>query len=77
MLKQYLFNLFVSGSCALNTVLGGNPKEALSERSGRAARYHGSFWLASLINAIFFWERDHCEASLQEEKTKQLWNWNS
>lgn len=75
-MKQYLFNLFVAGSCTLNTILGGSPKEALSERSGRAYLHHGKFWLASLINAMFFWEANHCVESLESEKTKEIWNWN-
>ena len=75
MIKQYLFNLFVVCSCFLNTLLGGFPKEALSERSGRVYLSKGEFWLRDFINWLFFWESNHCENSLLEEKAVEVWDW--
>ena len=75
LIKQYLFNLVTLLSIALNTLLGGYPKEMLSERSGRAHRAKGKFWLRDVINFLFFWDEDHCEQTLLGEDTKEIWDW--
>ncbi len=75
LIKQYFFNLFALLSIILNTILGGHPKELLSERSGRVYRVKNEFWLRDLINFIFFWEEDHCESTLVREDTKEIWDW--
>lgn len=52
----------------LNAVLGGMADETLSARAHRT----GSAW-EPIIDALFFWQADHCfESYLSEKERKQL-----
>lgn len=52
----------------LNALLGGMADETLSARAHRT----GSV-LEPLIDALFFWQADHCfESYISEKKRKQL-----
>ena len=52
----------------VNTLLGGMADETLSARAHRT----GSV-LEPLIDALFFWQADHCfESYLSEKERKQL-----
>lgn len=52
----------------LNALLGGMADETLSARAHRT----GSAW-EPLIDALFFWQTDHCfESYLSEKERKQL-----
>jgi hypothetical protein len=72
---QFLSNLFTLFSCTLNTLLLGSPNEPLSERSGRAYITNGKFWLRDIINAIFFWQDNHCQKALDEDWSREIWDW--
>ena len=51
-----------------NTLLGGFSDETLSARAHRT----GSAW-EPVIDALFFWQADHCQdAYLSEKERKQL-----
>lgn len=51
-----------------NTLLGGMADETLSARAHRT----GSVW-ESVIDALFFWQDDHCfESYLSEKERKQM-----
>lgn len=52
----------------LNTLLGGMSDETLSARAHRT----GSAW-EPVIDALFFWQADHCQdAYISEKERKQL-----
>lgn len=52
----------------LNTLLGGMSDETLSARAHRT----GSAW-EPVIDALFFWQADHCQdAYVSEKERKQL-----
>lgn len=50
-----------------NTVAGGYADETLSARARRIAEEGGPAWPQRLINALFFWERQHCLKAYQSE----------
>lgn len=51
-----------------NTLLGGMADETLSARAHRT----GSVW-EPVIDALFFWQADHCQdAYISEKERKQL-----
>lgn len=51
-----------------NTLLGGYSDETLSARAHRT----GSAW-EPVIDALFFWQEDHCfQSYLSEKERKQL-----
>ena len=57
-----------------NTVFNGYADETLSSRAHRR-QHKNRFWKYSrkFIDALFFWQKDHCyNAYLSEQKRKQL-----
>ena len=60
----------------LNALLGGDIDETLSSRTYRRARSGSIGWmrLESVINYLFFWQVQHCQASyLDERQRRQHW----
>lgn len=55
-----------------NTLLGGTADETLSARAHRMRvkghRYWG--WTAAFIDALFFWDADHCLKAYQSEQAR-------
>jgi len=51
----------------LNAILGGWSRETLSSRAWR--QQHKKRWAIArkVIDAIFFWERDHCKTAYESE----------
>lgn len=68
-ISEAYLNLLVCASRFLNTLLGGKHDEMLSSRV-----YRERIWLGVIIiDAIFFWEKNHCLECLLweiEEKKK-------
>jgi hypothetical protein len=56
----------------INTILGGWADETLSSRVWRLSLRRAGMWelLRRLIDAMFFWENDHCEASYRSEQRR-------
>lgn len=57
-MKTYLLNVLDAASHFLNAVFGGMPVESVSGRSYREDKHHRHY-----INALFFWEENHCKSS--------------
>ena len=49
-----------------NTFIGGYADETVSSYAHRK-RLKGKPWLARLIDALFFWQKDHCLQAFQSE----------
>lgn len=76
---QYLYNLGVLFSQTISTVLGGDPGETLSSRTGKAVL--GGNWFAKKVIAPFldflFFEKGHAVKSIQfDEGKKEIWAWS-
>jgi len=71
--KTYAWNLLIACDQALNAAAGGYPDETFSSRAHRQAETGGRFWkaLRTLINTIFFWQKDHCLESYQSEQLRR------
>ena len=52
----------------LNAILGGYPDESLSARAFRWDRDGKRSWPKKVINAMFFWMRDHCKSAYHCEQ---------
>ena len=50
-----------------NALVGGYADETLSARAHRIAEEGGPAWPQRTINALFFWERQHCLKAYQSE----------
>ena len=66
---SYSLNLLIALDQFANAVLAGDPDETLSSRAWRAEqsgqRYWG--WTRRAIDALFFWQRGHCERAFLSE----------
>lgn len=66
-IKQFL----IAVDQVFNTLLGGMADETLSARAYRQRDKHP--WRMSVIDALFFWEDNHCyESWLSEVERRQL-----
>jgi hypothetical protein len=66
--NRWLLHLLIAIDQFVNALLGGWPDETLSARSHRK----NDIW-RTVINAIFFWQYDHCaKAYWSERARKQL-----
>lgn len=69
---SYLLRVAVGFDQLANAVRGGEPDETLSAAAHRRHLEGRSGW-RNLINALFFWQGDHCqEAYMSEKNRKQL-----
>lgn len=54
----------------VNTLIGGYADETLSSRSWRLHIAGVKSWPMKVIDAIFFWQDDHCRQSYESELTR-------
>ena len=54
----------------LNAVLCGWPDETLSSRCWRWDRDGVRHWPRRLVDALFFWEKEHCRESYESEQLR-------
>lgn len=66
------FQILVALDQLVNTIAGGYADETISSRAYRF-KVAGHPVLAKVINALFFWQNDHClEAYMSEKNRSQL-----
>jgi len=60
---KYQHKLFLALDQLFNAILGGYPDESLSARAFRWHRNGKRSWPRKIINAMFFWQADHCRSA--------------
>lgn len=65
--KQHLKQFAISIDQTINTIFGGWADESISSRSHRLAEERGRPWPKRIINALFFWQEDHCREAYESE----------
>lgn len=63
--KRYLFNLLIALDQFINTVFGGDPDETISSRLGK---HHANSVIGKMVNAMFFWQKDHIQESIESDE---------
>ena len=66
-MKDYWFNVAVAFDQLLNALFGGTCDETLSSRAHRLKIERGRKLPSMLINALFFWQTDHCKEAYESE----------
>lgn len=67
------FQILVALDQLANTLMGGMADETLSARAWRNHLKGRRSWPVKFIDALFFWQKDHCrEAYESEVERKQL-----
>lgn len=65
----YAKKVFIAVDQLINAVfLAGYPDETLSSRAWRWYRDDVCYMPKFIIDAIFFWQEDHCESSYKSER---------
>jgi len=70
MASTYLSKCLVAIDQLANAIAGGHPDETLSARAHRAHMSGRSLW-RNAINAIFFWQFDHCLSAHRNELSRR------
>lgn len=65
----YVMKVLIAVDQLANAVRGGHPDETLSAAAHRQHLDGRSGW-RNLINALFWWQEDHCKAAYESEKTR-------
>lgn len=67
------FQIAVALDQLINAIFGGYADETVSSRSHRAYADGKRKWTRDVINAVFFWQDDHCREAYESElKRNQL-----
>lgn len=71
-MAKYFVNILISLDQLLTSLLGGWPDETLSSYAYRLEAQNKFFGriFRPLIDAIFFWQDNHCEQALIEERLR-------
>lgn len=65
-MRDWWLQVLIALDQLLNALLGGWADETLSARAHRK-----SDWRRQAINALFFWQYDHCAASYWAERNRR------
>ena len=65
---SYAARLLIALDQLGNTLLGGWPDETLSSRAYRWETAGICRWPRTVIDALFFWDTDHCRQSFESER---------
>lgn len=74
---QYIFNVGLSLSQMLSVILGGDPDESVSSRTGKAA-IAGRWWFVHFQEPFIDWllGEGHCRNAIEpDEGCKEIWSW--
>ena len=64
------FQICVALDQLVNTIFGGFADETISSRSHRAYVSGKRKWTRNVINALFFWQADHCKEAYESEMSR-------
>ena len=66
-----VWNVLIALTQLVNALLGGWPDESTSARAHR--QQHKRRWRVTrrVVNAVFWWEPDHCQAAYFAEKARR------
>ena len=67
--KKWIFQILIGIDQLANALAGGYADETLSSRAHRMREKGQPYWrwTAGLIDALFFWQKGHCEAAWHSE----------
>ena len=65
---QYIKNVLIAIDQLFNAVIGGYCDESLSSRAYRWEKNGVRSWPRNLVDALFFWEKEHCKSSYESER---------
>ena len=70
----YLRNVLVALDQLVNAALNGQPDETLSSRAWRTEQKSQPYWswTRRVIDALFFFQPNHCQLSYNNEKSRAL-----
>ena len=83
---QWVYNVLLAISQLASAILGGDPDESISGRTGKAS-LAGKLWFVKFQEPVINWifldpisdkSEGHCRKSIEkDEGKKQIWNWSA
>lgn len=67
-MKSYFWNVLISFDQFCNTLLGGDPDETISSRSGKYARRGRGWFPCQLCRLLNLLDKDHCIRSIEDDE---------
>lgn len=67
---KYALQILIGFDQLMNALAGGWADETLSSRAYRWSRNAQRHWPRKLIDALFFWQPNHCRAAYESEKKR-------
>ena len=67
-IKKYIWNLLISIDQLGNTILGGDPDETISSRTGKLM--HKRRWAKWLAAFLDLFEKDHAQKAIEKDEGK-------
>lgn len=64
----YAKKIFIAVDQLINAVFNGYPDETISSRAWRWYRDDVMYFPKFFIDAIFFWQEEHCKSSYESER---------
>lgn len=64
------FQILVAIDQLFNTIFAGYADETLSSRAHRLAIERGRMWPEKIIDALFFWQDEHCKEAYESELSR-------
>lgn len=75
MIGKYLMNWLIWLDCGGNTLLGGDPRETISSRLGKAAR-RGNRLAYIVCRCLHLLDARHCQDAIDPHAgDRALWRW--
>lgn len=68
-MKRIFWNVLIGIDQTINAAFAGDPDETISSRAGKEAR-SGKRWACVLCRLLDFFEKDHCELSIEDDEGK-------
>lgn len=65
-IAKYFWNILISIDQLANTLLGGDPDETISSRTGKLMDKRG--WAKHLAKFLSFFEKDHAQKSIEKDE---------
>ena len=76
---QYFFNFALMLSQVLSVLLGGDPDESVSCRTGKASKA-GKWWFVKVQEPFINWlfrDPKHCRKAIEpDEGAREIWHWS-
>lgn len=70
-MKKWLEQVAIAIDQLINALLGGWADETMSSYAHRLRIEKNITWVECVIDALFFWQEDHCKTAYESEQARK------